>query len=137
MSSATLRRLLAGISGALLLSFSSPALGQTTSASSPTAAPVEDGADWSEWISTLAESQENVRSLRATVAKMEAEVSRMRSRRYPRGEERARLLTASERASSELEEAETRHPELLEEARQAGVPQGLLQDFEAIPAAAP
>ena len=52
------------------------------------------------------------------------------SRRYPRGEEKARLLAANERAKKDLAEAEAQLPELVEQARQAGVPQGLLQDYE-------
>ncbi|MCL4683976.1 hypothetical protein KJ059_04390 [Myxococcota bacterium] len=135
MTNSMCRSLIAGIAGALIVTLSLPAGGQETTGHSSTAAPAADPMDWSEWISALAESREKVRSLRATVAKMDAEVSRMRSRRYPRGEEKERLLAASERANAALADAEAAHPALLEQARQAGVPAGLLQDFEELPAA--
>ena len=121
--------------GSLLLGIAAPAWGQAqTGAVAPDAA-LEAPEDWSTWVATLEESAQKVRSLRKIHAALEADVSRMRSRRYPRGEERERLLAAYGRAQSQLAEAEANHPALLEQARQAGVPLGLLQDFEEIPAA--
>lgn len=121
----------------LLLATAMPVRAEAPKSAGVTAPDHEVSADWATWTETLAESAQKVRSLRAKVTEMDAEVSRMRSRRYPRGEERARLLAAFERARTELEEAEASHPLLLEEARQAGVPQGMLQEFEEIPASQP
>jgi len=128
------RAVVAGI-GCLLLAIAVPASGQSAgSAKSPESA-LEVTDDWSTWVATLEESAQKVRSLRKITGELESDVSRMRSRRYPRGEEREKLLAAYERARTQLEEAEAAHPALLEQARQAGVPPGVLQDFEEIPAA--
>ncbi len=121
--------------GSLLLAITGPAGAQSAEGAHSPASAVAATEDWSTWIGELEKSAQKVRSLRETTAALEADVSRMRSRRYPRGEERARLEAAYERARTQLEEAETAHPALLEQARQAGVPQGMLQDFEEIPAA--
>ena len=79
---------------------------------------------------SLEDHARKLRELRKTAAALEAEVGEALSRRYPRGEEKARLLAANERAKKDLAEAEAQLPELVEQARQAGVPQGLLQDYE-------
>lgn len=123
--------------GCLVLAIAVPVWAQSTGGAKSPASAVAVTADWSTWIGELEKSAQKVRSLRETTAALEADVSRMRSRRYPRGEERARLEAAYERARTQLEEAEAAHPALLEQARQAGVPQGILQDFEEIPAAGP
>ena len=121
--------------GSVLLVFAVPARGQTGGNAQASASALEAPEDWSAWVDMLEESAKQVRSLRKVTAALESDVSRMRSRRYPRGEERERLLAAYERARTQLEEAEVNHPALLEQARQAGVPQGILRDFEEIPAA--
>ncbi len=121
--------------GSVLLVFAVSARGQSGGSTQASASALEAPEDWSAWVETLEESAKQVRSLRKITAALESDVSRMRSRRYPRGEERERLLAAYERARTQLEEAEANHPALLEQARQAGVPQGVLLDFEEIPAA--
>lgn len=88
--------------------------------------------DWQSWVQQLQESADKVRDLRRINAKMDDEVSAMRSRRYPRGEEKQRLLDAQGRARDDLAEAEALHTDLLEQARQADVPPGLLQDYEEV-----
>lgn len=128
------RCVVAGI-GSLLLAVAGPAGSPPTAGAQAPEETLETQEDWSTWIATLEESAQKVRSLRKITADLESDVSRMRSRRYPRGEERERLLAAYERAQTQLEEAEANHPTLLEQARQSGVPLGLLQDFEEIPAA--
>lgn len=130
------RSLVAGIGGVLLAAVAVPTWGQT-GGTTGAEAPIQISEDWSTWIAQLEESAQQVRTLRGITAELEADVSRMRSRRYPRGEERERLLAAFERAQTQLAEAEAKHPALLEEARQAGLPQGMLSDFEEIPAASP
>lgn len=86
--------------------------------------------DWSSWIKTLDESAKKLRELSRIEGQLQDEVDKAISRRYPRGAEKERLLAALERAQADLAEAQQQHPELLEQARQAGVPQGLLQDYE-------
>lgn len=134
MRNAIRRGVVAAI-GSVLLAIAVPAWGQSAGGAQSPDSALEVTEDWSTWVATLEESAQQVRSLRKITADLESDVSRMRSRRYPRGEERERLLAAYERARTQLEEAEANHPALLEQARQAGVPQGVLQDFEEIPAA--
>lgn len=95
------------------------------------AAPAE-GADWASWIRTLEDEAKKLRELEKTASALDAEVSRARSRRYPRGAERERLFAAHERAHDDLAAARRQLPELLEQARRAGVPQGMLQEYEAL-----
>ncbi len=136
MRKAIRRSVVAGISSVLLTAVAVPAFGQTAEA--PVAGAPDDVADdWATWIGTLEESAQNLRSLRKITEELEGEVTRMNIRRYPRGEEKERMLAAYERAQTQLAEAEANHPELLEQARQAGLPGGILQDFEDTPAAAP
>lgn len=90
----------------------------------------DESSDWASWVKTLEEHARKLRELRKTADALQAEVDRAKSRRYPRGAERARLFDAHARAQRDLAEAEAQLPELLEQARQAGVPQGLLQDYE-------
>jgi hypothetical protein len=137
MKQAIRRSVIAGISGVLLATVAVRAEGQSAAPSAIAGAPADVEEDWSTWIGTLEESAQNLRSLRKVTGELQAEVARMNIRRYPRGEEKERLLAAFERAQTQLGEAEANHPELLEQARQAGVPQGMLQDFEDVPAAAP
>lgn len=94
------------------------------------ASQVGDSDDWSSWVQTLEEHAQKLRELRKTEGALQAEVDRAKSRRYPRGAERERLFAAHSRAQKDLAEAEAQLPDLLEQARQAGVPQGLLQDYE-------
>lgn len=100
------------------------------SRSARTSSQAEEPLDWDDWIQRLDDSARKLRELRRIEAKLSAEVERAKSRRYPRGEERQRLFDAWERARNDLAQAELAHPELLEQARQAGVPAGLLQDYE-------
>jgi hypothetical protein len=90
----------------------------------------DESQDWASWVQQLDESARKLRELRRIESQLQAEIDKAISRRYPRGEEKQRLLDAHERAKADLAEAEQQHPDLLEQARQAGVPQGLLQDYE-------
>jgi hypothetical protein len=67
---------------------------------------------------------------RLRLADAKAAVAEARHRRYPRGAALAELENEREKARAELAEAETALPELIEEARQAGVSPELLLRFE-------
>lgn len=95
----------------------------------PAAAP-DESADWATWIQQLETEAKKLRELRSTEAALQEEVGRALSRRYPRGAEKDRLLAAHERARDDLAETQQQLAELTEQARQAGVPQGMLQDYE-------
>jgi hypothetical protein len=126
---------------ALLSGAGAPAAAEAPArAAAPEQSAVPDESqDWASWIQRLEESAQKLRDLRRIERQLQGEVDEAKIRRYPRGEDKARLLAALERAQKDRAEAEEQHPELLEQARQAGVPQGLLQDYEVLtetPAAA-
>lgn len=123
----------AGLLGCALVVAAAPAPARAqagaSAAGSESALP-DESQDWASWIQTLDESARKLRELRRIEGQLQDEIDKAISRRYPRGEEKQRLLAAHERAQADLAEAEQQHPDLLEQARQAGVPQGLLQDYE-------
>lgn len=96
------------------------------------AAATDESQDWATWIQQLEDEARKLRELRKTEAALQEEVSRALSRRYPRGAEKERLLAAHERAKKDLADTERQLGTLTEQARQAGVPQGMLQDYEAL-----
>jgi len=122
---------------ALAVSAAAPARAQAaaSAAAESEGAMPDESQDWASWIKTLDDSARKLRELRRTESQLQDAIDKAISRRYPRGEEKQRLLAAHERAKADLAEAEQQHPELLEQARQAGVPQGLLQDYEDLPEA--
>jgi len=115
---------------ALMVAAAAPAPAAAGAAAESESAAPDEPQDWASWIKTLDDSAKKLHELRRIEGKLQDDVEKAVSRRYPRGEEKQRLLAAHERAKADLEEAEQQHPELLEQARQAGVPQGLLQDYE-------
>ncbi|MEB2343108.1 MAG: hypothetical protein OZ948_00015 [Deltaproteobacteria bacterium] len=134
------RKVLPGVlAGLLVAGLAAPlaAAAQAASAAGAASAAPDASQDWASWIQTLDESAKKLRELRRIEGQLQDEVDKAISRRYPRGAEKERLLAALARAQADLAEAEQQHPELLEQARQAGVPQGLLQDYEDLGADTP
>jgi hypothetical protein len=82
-----------------------------------------------EWRQTLLEAQERVDRAQedVVVAQQAFRKARQRNRR---GDERGELLATVQAAEQELEDAEADLPLLLEQARRAGVPPGVLAEFE-------
>lgn len=94
------------------------------------ASPAELGAEEVDaWRDKLVGARERVDGAREQVATAEVAYREARKRRR-RGGERADLLAALTAAEQELAEAEARLPALLEQARRAGVPPGVLREFE-------
>jgi len=92
--------------------------------------PAEITADEVEgWRETLTQARERVEKAQEEVAAAQQAYRDARKRKR-RGAERAELLAAREAAERELAEAEDALPELVEQARRAGVPPGVLQEFE-------
>jgi hypothetical protein len=81
------------------------------------------------WQRTLTEARERVAVAQEQVAAAQ-QAYRHARKRERRGAERAELLAAREAAERELAEAEDALPDLLEQARRAGVPPGVLGEFE-------
>lgn len=82
-----------------------------------------------EWRQTLLEAQERVDRAQLDVAVAQQAFRKARQRKR-RGDERGELLATVQAAEQELEDAEADLPRLLEQARRAGVPPGVLGEFE-------
>ncbi len=67
---------------------------------------------------------------RERVARAEHAVRDSRQRKYPRGEKRVELYDELEAAREDLAALEAQWPDKVEQARQAGLPAGVLQEFE-------
>ena len=110
-----------------------PLLSLTQEAQSQPAAPASStglGAEEiAEWRQTLLEARERVDGAREEVAAAQ-QAYRDARKRNRRGAERADLLAAQSAAEQELAKAEAELPALLEDARRAGVPPGVLREFE-------
>jgi hypothetical protein len=111
----------------LLIPLPSPAQQTPTASASPVEATT--AAEIDQWRDTLGEASARVDAAREQVATAESAYRDARKRRR-RGAQRADLLAALEAAQTELAEAEAALPALLEEARRAGVPAGVLREFE-------
>lgn len=91
--------------------------------------------DWSEvdearWLQMLDEAQESLASARKRVEDAEVAYLKWRQRHRPRGAKKGDLLDEIEESKATLADAEESWPELLEKARQAGAPPGLLRRYE-------
>jgi hypothetical protein len=96
--------------------------------------PGEEAEEWAGWLETLDESLQRIRVAQARIRELENAKGRGAHRQYPRGEAKATYLRELEQARKELAESLAQHPDLLEQARQAGVPAGVLADYEEVPA---
>lgn len=83
------------------------------------------------WEARLDEAQARITTARERVATSERALTRARHRKYPRGEALDGLAEAAEQARTALADAEAELPELLDQARAAGVEPGVLRRFEA------
>ena len=116
----------------LLLLFPLPLAAQETP---PPAAPSAEytgsaEADVGEWRERLLEAQERLESARERAAAAQHAYRDQRQRKRLRGEKKAKLLAELKGAEQQLAEAEAELPVLLDEARRAGVPPGVLREFE-------
>lgn len=82
------------------------------------------------WAGRLAAAQQDIAEARERVAELEAAYSQARHSQHPRGDEREVLQEKLVDAKSELEQAEQRLPELVEQARQAGVYPAILRPYQ-------
>jgi hypothetical protein len=111
----------------ILFALPAPSFGDPAKASESGALPEVTVQAWIDRIEAVAADLEKTRAqLRAN----EGALSRARHRRYPRGEALAELEASVEAGRAALAKAEAELPELLEQARRAGVPPGELRRFE-------
>lgn len=83
-----------------------------------------------KWEGRLIEAQMRRDEARQQVSDGQAAVNKARHREYPRGDALVALRNELEQARKQLAAAEDELPELLEEARLAGVSPAVLQRFE-------
>lgn len=90
--------------------------------------PIE-GTDGEVWQARLHNAELEVREAQHNSEAAEWGYNRARTRRYPRGEALAALRDRRDTMRQERDAAEQVFVDLVEEARQAGVPNGTLADF--------
>lgn len=95
------------------------------------AAHVDPAAQWADWVRRLDDGSQRLGEARARADQAEAAVTLMLARHYPAGEAKAKLLKEREEARADLARAQQEYPELLDEARRDGVPESVLEPYEA------
>jgi len=81
------------------------------------------------WSQRLARAAKRIEIAREKAADAEADYSRARHDRNPRGEALAAIQATHAASERELREAESALPRLVEQARRAGVTPGVLRDY--------
>jgi hypothetical protein len=132
-----MKRALAGLAFGLAVSLAAPALAQPPAAVAPdegTAAVKDQGESEEDqergWIKRLDEAAARLAAAQRSIDRLEGTKGRGASRRYPRGEAKGKYLDDLEAARKELAAAQEALPEVIEEARRAGIPNGTLDRYE-------
>jgi hypothetical protein len=112
-----------------------PAFAQSGAAVSDDPATNEE-TELAGWQTRLDEALARITSARQNIERLEGAKGRGAARRYPRGDAKEKYIEELEAAREELADAEEAMPELLEEARRAGVPNGVLDRYESAEAGA-
>lgn len=116
-----------GILGVLLLG--SP-IGAAPSTASAPPAGANASRSLQSWSARLEQAWTQLVDARARKKTALAAATRARNRHRAVGERKVALYAEIEASEAALKEAEARWPALLEEARRAGVPPGILRDYE-------
>jgi hypothetical protein len=116
----------------LALALAGSLLGGFGAAADPAKPRGESGAEETAavWETRLTDAQARLEQARGHAAASEQALARARHRRYPRGAAFDQLVADADDARKKLRAAEAELPELLEQARQAGVEPGVLRRFE-------
>jgi len=127
--------LTATLAGAAITALPAHAADELPAAAGPAGAASDPQAGaWTPWVRTLEKSREQIREERRKVEALQQALEQAVYRRYPRGEEKARIENDLAAAKKSLAEDEAQYPDLVEQARQAGVPARILLDYEDLPA---
>lgn len=84
----------------------------------------------SYWLEKIELEQTRAEQARSEIVRLESEISKAKRRRYPRGEALREKIEALELARATSERAEALIPELMDQARRAGVSPGALRHLE-------
>jgi hypothetical protein len=103
-------------------------------ATDPDAAAVTDdageAAEIKAWIKELEDARARLRDANERLARLDAIKGRGAANRYPRGDAKAKYLSEIQSAQDERDDAVRAFPQVVEDARRAGVPPGVLSDYE-------
>ena len=120
------------------LALPSRAVAETTDA--PTTAAAGEGeeidAEISRWVKKLDDAKLRLDVAQRQLDELENAKGRGAARRYPRGDAKAKYLDELKNTRTEYEAAQRALPDVLEDARRAGIAPGLLEPYEAAAAAA-
>jgi hypothetical protein len=119
-----------GFAVLLAIGVAAPALAQQGAVAPDDAVVVEPEDEEASWLRRLDEGAARLADAQRRVADLEGAKGRGAARRYPRGEAKEKYIEQLEAARAELAEAEEALPELVEDARRAGVPPGVLDRYE-------
>jgi hypothetical protein len=127
-----MKRALVGLVFGLAVA-AAPALAQPPAAPAPddgAAADASEADAQSGWIKRLDDAAARITAAQKNLDKLEDAKGRGAARRYPRGDAKAKYLDGLEAARKELADAREALPELVEEARRAGIENGVLDRYE-------
>lgn len=97
----------------------------------------EDGnAELSRWVKQLDDAIQRLDTARRRIDQLENAKGRGAARRYPRGDAKAKYLEDLKLTREEYEAARRALPDVVEDARRAGIAPGVLESYEAAAEAA-
>ncbi|MCU0670909.1 MAG: hypothetical protein MUF70_16390, partial [Myxococcota bacterium] len=99
-------------------------------ATDPGAASTEAEDETAAWMKQLEDARLRLRDASERVDRLENAKGRGAARRYPRGDAKAAYLADLAAARAERDDARRSYPDIVDDARRAGVPPGLLSDYE-------
>jgi len=123
-----MRKVLASIAFGAGLVLAAPLLAEPAAKDKPAAAEE----DLSGWTQRLDEAAARLASAQKQVDELLGRKGKGAARRYPRGDAKEKYLQDLDDARKELADAKRALPALLDEARRAGVPAGVLDRYEGL-----
>jgi len=129
-----MKKVLASIAFGSCLVLAAPLLAARADAPAAKDKPAAKTADDEQaaWIQKLDEAAGRIESAQKQVEQLLAAKGRGAARRYPRGDAKEKYLKDLDEARKELADAKRSLPVLLDEARRAGVPNGILDRYESL-----
>jgi len=115
--------------------FALPSRSVAAAANAQAAGATEKGeeadAEIAGWVKKLDDAKQRVEAAQQELDKLTNAKGRGAARRYPRGDAKAKYLESLKNTRAEYETARTALPEVVEDARRAGIPSGLLEPYAA------
>lgn len=123
-----------------LAAFTLPSHAGAEEAESPAASAADEGegddAEVARLVKQLDDAKQRVDAAQRRLEQLENAKGRGASRRYPRGDAKAKYLEDLKLTRAEYEAARRALPDVVEDARRAGLPPGVLEPYEAAAEAA-